>query len=400
LYITPDEELADKQQRLLKILAVSDSPALPVESRINALDQMAGNEIRNADMIDVAAGRMVDSKPGNAEDRAQDGTAEMRAASERAALLVAGTPEMRAAQDGPEWANLFPTHDEYRALMATGAPANGGYTVPAKVGNQWIEQLRNQSVFLAAPGINLVPFDSATFRIPQVLTSDRSVVTAEGATIPKANMTFGPLDFTPLKYGFIYQASSEVLEDSSLNIEALVAQTMIENIASDVDKDAFQGNGTTGLAGVSSTSASNTATTLAAGTTQVTWDHVLDAYIAILATGRRPSVVWCSMDQYRGLIKSRENGSTGAYLAGSVTADPTSAAWGIPILPSNNVPARTVLVADASRVYIGVRRDVTVLRSDEYGFGEDLVSWRATARWAGIRVAESTSVQKVVAAAS
>ncbi|MFC4067989.1 phage major capsid protein [Actinoplanes subglobosus] len=380
-------ELAEKRAKLAEnLITLSENTDLPVESRNAALDKLAP-EVNDA---------------AQAEQRtqAEAQAAELRTVHERAGAETARRRDLDEPDSGMEWRNLFPSHEEYRALMETGAPAQGGYTVPQKVGNKWIGQLRAQSVFLAAPGINLIPFDSATFRIPQVLTSGNPSVVAEGATIPKADLTTGPVDFNAQKYGFIYQASSEILEDSAINIEQLVAQTMVENIASKVDLDAFQGNGTTGLFGISSTAALNTATTLAAGTTSVTWDHVLDAYMAILLTGRKPTVVWCSIDQFRGLVKSRENGSTGAYLAGSVTADPAGAAWGLPILPSANVPARTVIVADASRVYLGVRRDVTVKRSDEYAFGEDMSSWRATSRWAGIRVAEATSVQKIVAAAS
>ncbi|MEV6300400.1 phage major capsid protein [Actinoplanes sp. NPDC051861] len=384
--IPTSDELRTKAAKLADNLTkVAANEDLPAEIRSNALNELSGDVVQAAEEI-----RKTEE-------------AETRALNEHFGGLTAARPGTGRGKsdDGPEWRHLVPTFDEYRALMAEGTPAQGGYSVPQKIASQWIEKLRNRSVFMSAPGLNMVPFDSASFRIPAQLTSSTPSVVAEGATIPKGDITFGALDFNAIKYGSIYQGTSEILEDSSLPLEKLIAETMIDDMAVKVDFDAFQGTGgTAGLFGISSTAASNTTTTLSAGKTLVTWDDVLDAYIAVLTTGRTPTVVWCSMDQYKGLIKSRENGTTGAYLAGSVTADPMSQAWGLPILPSANLPVRTVIVADASRIYVGVRRDIRLNRSDEYGYGEDVVSWKGTARYAGIRVAEATSVQKIVAAAS
>ena len=387
-----ERELTEKRATLAKnLITLSENPDLPVETRNAALDKLSP-EVENAAEAEKRA-------------RIEAEAAEKRALNERAVRIVVGNAEKRREEENaPEWRNLVPTHDEYRALIAEATPTQGGYTVPQKVSTAWVDRLRATSVFLEAPGINLVPFNSATFRIPAIVASSGTTVVPEGQTIPKADATFGALDLAPIKFAAIYQASSEILEDSALAIEQVVSQTMIEDMASDVDRSAFIGTGgTAGLAGIASTAANNTATNLATGKTTVSWDDVLDAYMAIVATGRKPTVVWCSPDQYKALTKSRENtggAGTGAYLSGSVTADPAGAAWGLPILVSSNVPVRTVIVADASRIYVGVRRDLTINRSDEYGYGEDLVSWRVTSRWAGIRVSEATSVQKIVASAT
>ncbi|MGK5682505.1 hypothetical protein [Actinoplanes sp. URMC 104] len=73
---------------------------------------------------------------------------------------------------------------------------------------------------------------------------------------------------------------------------------------------------------------------------------------------------------------------------------------GLPILPSANVPVRTVFVADATRLYVGVRRDLTLNVSQDYQFGNDVTSWRLTYRLAGVRAAEATSAVKIVASAT
>jgi HK97 family phage major capsid protein len=398
LYLTPEEELRDKQNRLGKVLAVSNSPELSVEHRIDALNQMAGNEIRNADMIDAATARTIEAKPGKAEDRAQDGDAEFRAASERAALLSTGAPEQRNA-NGAEWNEIVPSHKEWRALVATGTPASGGYAVPTGVSRQWIDKLRAQSVFMSAPGLNVIPFENAKFVIPQLSASTDPAFTAEGAVISEGTLTFAGPSLDPIKFAVLYTASSEMIEDSAVNVEDLIGKTMIADLGAKVDAQFFQGTGTNQLAGLS-LAANSTTTTLAAGVTAVRWDDIIDAYAAIIATGARPSVVWASPDMWKGLAKARENGTSGMYLSGGVTNDPVSAALGLPLLTSASIPARTVYVAAADRLFCGVRRDITIDISRDYRFNEDVTSYRGTYRIAGVRAAEATSCQRILAAAS
>src|SRR5205085_1768688 len=156
---------------------------------------------------------------------------------------------------------------------------------------------------------------------------------------------------------------------------------------------------TTALKGLTAAGMS-TNTALAAGQTVVKWDLVIDAYAAVVAAGAAPTVIWASADMYGPLLKERESGANGAYLQGSVTGDPAKAALGLPILVSGNLPARMVIVADASRVFVGVRSDVVVKVSEDAGFTTDAVGFRATYRVAGLVVAEAGSVQRITASAT
>ncbi|MFD7263369.1 phage major capsid protein [Streptomyces sp. NPDC059874] len=110
-------------------------------------------------------------------------------------------------------------------------------------------------------------------------------------------------------------------------------------------------------------------------------------------------MVWASVDVAAALRKEKAAGS-GVYQGGSPTDAPASTAWGLPILPSAFLPANTVIVADASRVVVGVRRNATVRISEDARFDKDQVGFKLTMRMAGVSVAEATSVQIVKAAAS
>jgi len=64
------------------------------------------------------------------------------------------------------------------------------------------------------------------------------------------------------------------------------------------------------------------------------------------------------------------------------------------------VLAKTVVVADASRIKVGVRRNALIKVSEDARFDKDQVGFRLTMRVAGVSVAEASSVQIVKAAAS
>ncbi|MFD8210492.1 phage major capsid protein [Streptomyces sp. NPDC059695] len=62
--------------------------------------------------------------------------------------------------------------------------------------------------------------------------------------------------------------------------------------------------------------------------------------------------------------------------------------------------SKTVIVADASRIVVGVRRNATVRISEDARFDKDQVGFKLTMRMAGVSVAEASSVQVIKAAAS
>jgi HK97 family phage major capsid protein len=300
-----------------------------------------------------------------------------------------------------EWRAMVPDVQEWRALIGEATPTSGGYAVPSNVAKLWVDKLRAQSTFLRAPGLNVVPFEGKQFTIPQLSASTDPAVVGEGAAIPEGSLTFAGVVLNPGKYAALYRASHEILDDSSVNMDDLIGGTLIRDIANIVDKDSFQGSGTNALTGLTA-AANSTATNLVTGKTVVSWDDVIAAYGRIAATGGTPTVVWASVDMWTALVSAREGtGATaGGYLAGSVTNDPSKAAFGLPLYPTMNLPVRTVIVADASRAFVGIRKDIRLARSEDWKFDSDSVGYRATYRIAGVAVAEATSVQRIVASAT
>ncbi|MYQ90740.1 phage major capsid protein [Streptomyces sp. SID4946] len=295
-----------------------------------------------------------------------------------------------------EWRSLVPSLSEYRAISG-GVASEGGYTVPSEVSGKYIDALKVKSTFLRGlPAQNFIPFTSATFSVPQLVSSTGADYVAEGGMIPEGQMVWGEVKFEAKKIGEIQWASSEVLEDSAVDQRRVIADNLLRDASLKFDADAFTGATTNPIKGVLSQGVS---TALGAGKTAVTYDDLADAVARIEATNGTPSVVWASVDMAAALRKEKAAGS-GVYQAGSPTDSPASTAWGLPILPSAFLPARTVIVCDASRVIVGVRRNATVRISEDARFDKDQVGFKLTMRMAGVSVAEPSSVQIIKAANS
>jgi HK97 family phage major capsid protein len=298
-----------------------------------------------------------------------------------------------------EWRGLLPSASEFRTLVAEGTPAAGGYAVPNKTASEYVEYLRAASVFLRAKGINIHRFDGATFTLPSLTGSSTPGVAAEGATITEGSATFAGISFSPVKYADLYRASNEVIADGAVDMRNLIAGVMTRNVATQVDKDAFQGTGTASLSGLTK-AGMGTAVNLTAGNTVVKWSDVINAYSDVEAVGGTPGVIWASPDMAKALRAERENGATGGFLAGNVTDPVTKQGLGLPLYVSANLPVRTVIVADPTRIHLGVRSDVQVAMSEQFEFAKDLTAWRLTWRIAGLAVDNAAAVQVIKASAS
>ncbi|MFK4022352.1 phage major capsid protein [Streptomyces albogriseolus] len=320
---------------------------------------------------------------------------EVRSLAERAGSFL--TPGNTMRDDSESFRALMPSLNEYRALIAEGTPGAGGYTVPEKVSAQYADILKAQSTFLRAlPAANVLTFNSDMLQVPQLTESDGEDYVAEGAELPEGTMTWSSLSFPAKKIGRIQWASSEILEDSALDLRNIIGQNLLRDASLRFDADAFNGALTDPVKGIL---AQGTTTSLEAGKATVTYDDVADACARVEAMNGSPSVVWASTDMGAALRKEKASGS-GEYQGGSPTGSPASTAWGLPVMVSGFLPAKTVVVADASRLFVGIRRNASIKISEDARFTSDQVGFKLTMRVAGVGVAEASSVQVIKAAAS
>ncbi|AVT39389.1 phage major capsid protein [Plantactinospora sp. BB1] len=332
--------------------------------------------------------------------RAAELEAEHRALNAHAGRLAAAGARRTRDSDsdsGMEWRALLPNRTELRALKESDN-ADGGYTVPTRVSGRYIDLLRRRSVVLRAPGINVLPLTSNVLRLPQLVASSGVAgPTPEATTIPEGDTEWQGPELRAYGYKTIHRASNEILMDSALELRSILADTMTRDIATRIDLDSF-GAATGRITGFTA-AGNHTKVALASGSTTVAWDDVVGAVADIEADGGAATVVFANGAMAKALRLERENGTTGAYLQGTVTGNPARTAQGLPIFASNNVPARSVIVADMSRVFFGIRSTKLDISDDAY-FDTDEVGFRLVHRAAGLIVAEPDSVIWIEAAAS
>lgn len=340
--------------------------------------------------------KRMESRAADADDDAARIAREAEARSLAARAGGLWTPGDRRSE-GDEWRVLMPSLNEYRTATSGSTAVSGGYTVNTEMSRKYAALLAAKSTFMRAlPADNILTFESDKLQVPRLTSSTGEDYVPELGIIPEGDMTWDSFTFAAKKIGKIQWASVEVLEDSAYDLRNIIGQNLILDASRRFDADAFTGGLTGEVKGIV---AQGVTTTLSAGNVTVKYDDLADAVARIEAINGSPSVIWCSTDQAAALRKEKASGS-GQYQGGNPVDSPASTAWGLPILVSGHLPAKTVVVADASRLYVGIRRNATVKISEDARFDSDQVGFKLTMRVAGVGVAESASVQIVKAAAS
>lgn len=248
-----------------------------------------------------------------------------------------------------------------------------------------------------APGLQVVRLETGTTRLPRITAEPPVGSVAEGAKIPTVDATLDAVQLVSGKYAALIQASWEAVEDSALDLRVLAQNTLVRTTARSIDLDAFTGSGTAGrLKGIVSQGVS----TPAAAIGSPTFDDISAAMARADAAGAALTVVWADPAVLHTLRTAKAQ-TAGVYLGGGPTLTPLGDVWGVPIVGTSALQGTgTVIVADGTRVRIGIREDLQVIFSGEYGFDADMLTWKVRARVAGVVLDAAAAVQVVTAKAS
>ncbi|MFC9289159.1 phage major capsid protein [Streptomyces sp. NPDC057052] len=372
-----------------RMKVITELRAVEADKRLSNVEKR-----ERVEMLDKQAMRL-EAEARDAVERGER-EAEVRALAQNAGALVMPISRSEMVGESDEWRGLLPSLSEYRVLQES-VPGDGGYTVPTKVSAQYIDKLTAESTFLRGlPSTSILPFDSATLQVPQLISASGMAYVAEGDVIPEDTASWGSKQFNAVKIGGLAWATNEILEDSALPLREIIAENLLRDASLKFDNDAFNGLATAPVKGIL---AQGNSVTLAAGKVTVTYDDLADAAARIEATNGHPSVIWASVDMAAALRKEKATGS-GIYQGGAPTDSAANTAWGLPVLVSGFLPSKTVVVAAADRIKVGVRRNALIKISEDARFDKDQVGFKLTMRVAGVSLAETSSVQIVKAATS
>ena len=261
----------------------------------------------------------------------------------------------------------------------TGAPVpTSFYNEIVKVARLVNPLLEYATVINTASGENL--------QIPSQNAFSTATIVGQGSSIGTSEPTFNA--FTTLgayKFSAISQISRELVLDAGVDIIGFLAEQFGNSFGFAIGDKIVNGTGTvepTGFLPVAGTGVTG-GTGLAGGFTA---DNVIDLVYSLDGSLRnRPSFAMLANSTSIAALRKLKDGQ-GRYLFDvGVGLDKRDLVLGVPVIetpamPSPAVNANSLAVGDLKSLYIRNAGGLQVDRSDDFAFGNDLATWRATWR--------------------
>jgi len=270
---------------------------------------------------------------------------------------------------------------EFRAITgsSTGAPVpTSFYEEIVKVARLVNPLLEYATVINTAGGENL--------QIPSQATFSTATIVGQGVSIGTSEPTFNA--FTTLgayKFSALAQLSRELIADSGVNIVAFLAEQFGNAFGYAIADKIVNGTGTvenTGFLAVAGTGV--TGSTGVSGA--FTADNVIDLIYSLDGSLRnRPSfAMLANSTSIAALRKLKDTAGNYVFQVGD-SKDRRDLVLGVPVIetpamPSAGTGVNSLAVGDLKSLYIRNAGGLQIDRSDDYAFGNDLATWRATWR--------------------
>jgi len=154
---------------------------------------------------------------------------------------------------------------EIVAAQSIGVNADGGYLVPDPLSDALINLMEERGV--ARQACQRVVMSADTWAVPKVTAHATVYYPAEAAAITDSDLAFNQISLTAKKLAALVKMSTEVTEDSIVDIMNVVVESIAYSIALEEDKNLFNGVSggvnTAGIAGDASVDDTNVATSIA-----------------------------------------------------------------------------------------------------------------------------------------
>lgn len=255
--------------------------------------------------------------------------------------------------------------DIERRALSEGSDSAGGYTVPAPLSAELIDNLRAASVVTMA-GARTVPLTSDSNSIAKLLTDPSPAWRLEAGAVAESDPTFGPVSLTPRSLAVQVKLSAELMEDS-LNLGTELPRILAAAMAVELDRVALLGSGTAPEPrGVANTSGIGTT---AVGAAMTNYAQLISARTGILTANAGPvSAI---------IMHPRDEGDVTGWTASD--GQPLNAPRvieEIPILTTTSIPIdggagtdeSTIFAGNFAHMLVGIRSDirVEVLKTSTY----------------------------------
>ena len=262
---------------------------------------------------------------------------------------------------------------------STGAPVpTSFYDQIVKVARLVNPLLEYATVINTASGENL--------QIPSQATFSTATIVGQGVSIGTSEPTFNA--FTTLgayKFSALAQLSRELIADAGVDIVGFLAEQFGNALGYAIADEVVNGTGTvepTGFLPVAGTGVTGATGTVGAFTA----DNVIDLIYSLDGALRnRPSfAMLANSTSIAALRKLKDTAGNYVFQVGD-SKDRRDLVLGVPVIevpamPNPGTGVNSLAVGDLKSLYIRNAGGLQVDRSDDFAFGNDLATWRATWR--------------------
>lgn len=268
--------------------------------------------------------------------------------------------------------------------LSAGAGLN---TVPTNFYGTLVEHMIANSAIRQSNVTVLTTDGGQALQVPKTTTHPTAALIAEAGTITESDAVFGQVTLNAYKYAFSTQVSSELENDTGVDLAGYLARIGGEALGNGSGAAFIVGDGSDKPQGI--VPASTLGVTGDASVAGIfTADNLIDLFYSVIAP-YRSNGSWLMRDAAIKNARKLKESATGQYLwQPGLLADEPSTLLGRPVLSDPNVvapalSAKSVVFGDLSKYFIRDVSGVRVERSTDFAFQNDLVTWRFILRTDG-----------------
>jgi len=375
-----DVATAEKRDLTAEETQTYDRISKELEDRQATIEKMRADEAREL-RLDAATREMAD---------------QVRPVADAPRSVRSDADVIRSMAKGELRSHSFEKRDVVKT--ATGAP------VPTSFYDQVImlartvgPMLQTSTVLNTASGENL--------QIPSLAQYSTAAVIGEGTAIDESDPIFNSfITLGAYKYAFLVQMSTELIEDSGVDILSFLADQVGNELGFRVNAALTTGTGSAQPKGI--VAASGSGITGGTGVTgQFTADNLISLVYSVETAGRRLAGSGFQMNA-SSIAKMRSLKDTaGNYVfSPALNADAQDLLLGYPVfenpaMASTGSAAKSVIFGHLPSYYVRQVGGIRLDRSDDFAFNTGLVTFRATMRVDG-NLPQASHVKHFIGSAS
>lgn len=359
----------------LNDLEVKENRSLDAEEQ-NQWDTMS-NEL---DALDKRISELHDLDKRNKEAEAR--REEILSSESAVAVVEPGDEEERKVSPLEQMAKGeirdFTFNKEERDLTSS----NAGGVVPASFFDQvtavmdQVGVMRNLASIVSTQG-------GESLKFPTLTANSQANLISEGSAITESDPTISSVSLGAYKVAFITQISKELLNDSGVNLEEIMADMSGTALGKKQAEFCITGTGSsqpTGLVNVSNVKTLNS-------NSAITLDELMDAHYGMGAEYRKdPSYGFIFSGNTLNELRQLKDSNNQYLWQPSVQAGTPDRILGVPVYEDPNVAdlganAKVGYVGAFNRYYIREAGGIEVSRSDDFAWNTDLISYKFVIRF-------------------